>query len=222
MVALLLGGGSADVNARIDRRNMKSPLDGMAAVESTQVAPRRLRDAEGYCYVQTSSLCAYPPVAEADSLECPAGSLPTNGLTVAELNMTLRMAARGGDATRACEALRRGAEVNDNLDDSEFTPLQEAVSGGHLEAVKLLLANGAEVNKRKDGAGHSPLDLAARDGEAEIAALLRNADGRCFLETGPLCQNVPVATPDPVTVVNTVAATVASTVVATVARRGRC
>ena len=102
--------------------------------------------------------------------------------------------------------------MNDNLDDSEFTPLQEAVSGGHLEAVKVLLANGAEVNKRKDGAGHSPLDLAARDGEAEIAALLRNANGRCFVETGPLCQSVPVATPDPVTVVNTVAATVASTV----------
>ena len=159
----------------------------------------------------------FSPILSLTDLSCPAGTLPTNGLTVAELNMTLRMAARGGDATRVCEALRRGAEVNDNLDDSEFTPLQEAVSGGHLEAAKVLLANGAEVNKRKGGAGHSPLDLAARDGEAEIAALLRNADGRCFVETGPLCQNVPVATPDPVTVVNTVAATVASTVVATVA-----
>ena len=159
----------------------------------------------------------FSPILSLTDLSCSAGTLPTNGLTAAELNMTLRMAARGGDATRVCEALRRGAEVNDNLDDSEFTPLQEAVSGGHLEAAKVLLANGAEVNKRKDGAGHSPLDLAARDGEAEIAALLRNADGRCFVETGPLCQSVPVATPDPVTVVNTVAATVASTVVATVA-----
>ena len=159
----------------------------------------------------------FSPILSLTDLSCPAGTLPTNGLTAAELNMTLRMAARGGDATRVCEALRRGAEVNDNLDDSEFTPLQEAVSGGHLEAAKVLLANGAEVNKRKGGAGHSPLDLAARDGEAEIAALLRNANGRCFVETGPLCQSVPVATPDPVTVVNTVAATVASTVVATVA-----
>ena len=158
----------------------------------------------------------FSPILSLTDLSCPAGTLPTNGLTAAELNMTLRMAARGGDATRACEALRRGAEVNDNLDDSEFTPLQEAVSGGHLEAAKVLLANGAEVNKRKDGAGHSPLDLAARDGEAEIAALLRNADGRCFLETGPLCRNVPVATPDPVTVVNTVAATVVATVANTV------
>ena len=221
VIKALLDGG-ADVNARVDLDNPsgsragRSPLDTVALHYMSRRAAK-LRDAGGYCYVQTSSLCAYPPVAEADSLECPAGTLPTNGLTAAELNMTLRMAARGGDATRVCEALRRGAEVNDNLDDSEFTPLQEAVSGGHLEAVKVLLANGADVNKRKGGAGHSPLDLAARDDQAEIAALLRNADGRCFLETGPLCQNVPVATPDPVTVVNTVAATVANTVVATVA-----
>ena len=229
VITALLAGG-ADVNARgnddldalpsrlrFDRVGGESPLDTLVLHHNKSQRAAKLRDAGGYCYVQTSSLCAYPPVAEADSLECPAGTLPTNGLTTAELNMTLRMAARGGDATRVCEALKRGAEVNDNLDDSEFTPLQEAVSGGHLEAVKVLLANGAEVNKRKDGAGHSPLDLAARDGEAEIAALLRNANGRCFVETGPLCQSVPVATPDPVTVVNTVAATVASTVAATVA-----
>ena len=196
-----------------------SPLDDLVArgYGGFAEAARILRDAGGKCFVETGTLCGVAEVVAADSLECPAGTLLTNGLTAAELNMTLRMAARGGDATRVCEALKRGAEVNDNLDDSEFTPLQEAVSGGHLEAAKVLLANGAEVNKRKDGAGHSPLDLAARDGEAEIAALLRNADGRCFLETGPLCRNVPVATSDPVTVVNTVAATVASTVVATVA-----
>ena len=222
VITALLAGG-ADVNARgnddldalpsrlrFDRVGGESPLDTLVLHHNKSQRAAKLRDAGGYCYVQTSSLCAYPPVAEADSLECPAGTLPTNGLTTAELNMTLRMAARGGDATRVCEALRRGAEVNDNLDDSEFTPLQEAVSGGHLEAAKVLLANGAEVNKRKGGAGHSPLDLAARDDQAEIAALLRNADGRCFVETGPLCQNVPVATPDPMTVVNTVAATVAA------------
>ena len=136
---------------------------------------------------------------------CPSGSLPTNGLTRAELNMTLRLAARGGDAARVCEALRRGAEVNDNLGDSEFTALQEAVDGGYLNVSELLLANGAEVNKRKGGSGRSPLDLAARDEEAEIAALLRNAGGRCFLETGPLCGDIPAATPDPATVAATVA-----------------
>ena len=219
-VVSLLAAAVSDVNAL---ENGKTALD-VAALENRPEVAAVLRNAGGKCVVETGPLCPVVEVATAetvtvtaDALECPAGTLPTNGLTAAELNMILRMAARGGDATRVCEALRRGAEVNDNLDDSEFTPLQEAVSGGHLEAAKVLLANGAEVNKRKDGAGHSPLDLAARDGEAEIAALLRNADGRCFVETGPLCQSVPVATPDPVTVVNTVAATVASTVVATVA-----
>ena len=136
---------------------------------------------------------------------CPSGSLPTNGLTRAELNMTLRLAARGGDAARVCEALRRGAEVNDNLGDLEFTALQEAVDGGYLNVSELLLANEAEVNKRKGGAGRSPLDLAAREEEAEIAALLRNAGGRCFLEAGPLCGDIPAATPDPATVAATVA-----------------
>ena len=219
-VVSLLAAAVSDVNAL---ENGRTALDVAVSVNYAKVAAV-LRNAGGKCVVEAGPLCPVVEVATAetvtvtaDALECPAGTLPTNGLTAAELNMTLRMAARGGDATRVCEALKRGAEVNDNLDDSEFTPLQEAVSGGHLEAAKVLLANGAEVNKRKDGAGHSPLDLAARDGEAEIAALLRNADGRCFVETGPLCQSVPVATPDPVTVVNTVAATVASTVVATVA-----
>ena len=314
VIKALLDSG-ADVNARrdVDDRPPSygggaSPLDSVVVANKSSRA-RKLRDAGGYCYVQISSLCAYPPVAVtvdfsssgsgtvsaegdgdalsdggevrqgatvmftatpaaghyvsgwsgncadaggvADGLDgtakscsvladsdlsvraefseipslagplCPSGSLSANGLTTAELNMTLRLAARGGDAARACEALRRGADVNDNLDNTEFTPLQEAVSGGHLDAVKLLLANGAEVNKRKDSAGRSPLDLAARDSEAEIAALLRDADGECFLETGPLCGSVPVATTDLVTVVNTVAATVASTVAATVAA-GSC
>ena len=91
----------------------------------------------------------------------------------------------------------------------------DGTRSGSALAVSVLVAGGAKVNLRDSG-GNSALDLAARDGEAEIAALLRNADGRCFVETGPLCQSVPVATPDPVTVVNTVAATVVATVANTV------
>ena len=54
----------------------------------------------------------FSPILSLTDLSCPAGTLPTNGLTAAELNMTLRMASRGGDATRVCEALaaRRGSE----------------------------------------------------------------------------------------------------------------
>ena len=140
-----------------------------------------------------------------ETLSCPAGSLPANGLTQAELNLTLRAAARGGDSARVCEALRRGAEVNDNQGGTEFTPLQEAVHGGHLRAAELLLANGAEVNARKEGLGPSPLDLAAKGAKEEIARVLRAAGGRCFLETGPLC-GVAVAGPGPVTILATTVA----------------
>ena len=144
-----------------------------------------------------------------ETLSCPAGSLPANGLTQAALNLALRAAARGGDSAGVCEALRRGAEVNDDQGGTEFTPLQEAVHGGHLAAAEILLANGAEVNARKEGLGPSPLDLAAKDAKEEIARVLRDAGGRCFLETGPLC-GVPVATPDPVTILATVGVMVAT------------
>ena len=185
----------AEVNARDSWG--RSPLDVFAKWSHPNVAAV-LRDAGGKCFVETGPLCGEAVVVTSETV-CESGSLSANGLTTAELNMTLRLAARGGDVARACEALRRGAEVNDNLDNVEFTPLQEAVSGGHLEAAKLLLTNGAEVNKRKGGTGRSPLDLAARDEEAEIAALLRDADGRCFLETGPLCGSIPAAKADPAT-----------------------
>ena len=129
----------------------------------------------------------FSPIPSLATADCPAGSLPANGLTQAALNLALRAAARGGDSAGVCEALRRGAEVNDDQGGTEFTPLQEAVHAGHLRAAELLLANGAEVNARKEGLGPSPLDLAAKDAKEEIARVLRAAGGRCFLETGPLC-----------------------------------
>ena len=140
--------------------------------------------------------------AEVPSLagpECPGGTMPGNGLTQAELNTQLRLAARNGDTRKICEMLRRGAEVNDNLDGNEFTALQEAVSEGHKAAAEMLLANDAHVNARKGGSGPAPLDLAAQNENAEIAQILRDAHGQCFVATGPLCGDAPaVATPEPV------------------------
>ena len=150
----------------------------------------------------------FSPIPSLATADCPAGSLPANGLTQAELNLTLRAAARGGDSAGVCEALRRGAEVNDDQGGTEFTPLQEAVHGGHLAAAEILLANGAEVNARKEGLGPSPLDLAAKGEKEKIARALRAAGGRCFLETGPLCGGAPVAGPGPATILVTVANTV--------------
>ena len=153
--------------------------------------------------------------AEVPSLagpECPGGTMPGNGLTQAELNAQLRLAARNGDTRKICEMLRRGAEVNDNLDGNEFTALQEAVSEGHKAAAEMLLANDAHVNARKGGSGPAPLDLAAQNENAEIAQILRDAHGQCFVETGPLCgEYLPAATLDPSTVA------VTSTTTATVA-----
>ena len=146
--------------------------------------------------------------AEVPSLagpECPGGTMPGNGLTQAELNTQLRLAARNGDTRKICEMLRRGAEVNDNLDGNEFTALQEAVSEGHKAAAEMLLANDAHVNARKGGTGPAPLDLAAQNDNAEIAQILRDAHGQCFVETGPLCGEYLPATLDTVTVVATVA-----------------
>ena len=149
--------------------------------------------------------------AEVPSLagpECPGGTMPGNGLTQAELNTQLRLAARNGDTRKICEMLRRGAEVNDNLDGNEFTALQEAVSEGHKAAAEMLLANDAHVNARKGGTGPAPLDLAAQNENAEIAQILRDAHGQCFVETGPLCgEYLPAATLDPSTVAVTVTTT---------------
>ena len=149
--------------------------------------------------------------AEVPSLagpECPGGTMPGNGLTQAELNTQLRLAARNGDTRKICEMLRRGAEVNDNLDGNEFTALQEAVSEGHKAAAEMLLANDAHVNARKGGSGPAPLDLAAQNDNAEIAQILRDAHGQCFVATGPLCgEYLPAATLDPSTVAVTATTT---------------
>ena len=148
--------------------------------------------------------------------DCPAGSLGPDGKPVAELTRRLRMSAREGDAEKVCEWLRRGAQIDDTQNGDgesiEESILHEAVRGGHLAAARVLLANGAKPNQRKEGRGPSPLDVAAQKDFAEIAAALRAAGGKCFLETGPLCEGTPTAVTPPVvtvTVVVTVAPPVA-------------
>ena len=62
-----------------------------------------------------------------------------------------------------------------------------------------LISRGANVNAR-DIWGRSPLDLYAGWNHPNAAAVVREAGGRCFVETGALCE-AEVATLDPVTVV---------------------
>ena len=103
VIKALLDGG-ADVNARVDLDNPsgsragRSPLDTVALHYKSRRAAK-LRDAGGYCYVQTSSLCAYPPVVTAVTLAvtsetvCESGSLSANGQTQAQLDAGLLSAA---------------------------------------------------------------------------------------------------------------------------------
>ena len=49
-----------------------------------------------------------------------------------------------------------------------------------------LLSRGADVNAR-DSWGRSPLDMYAEWSHPNAAAVLRNAGGKCFVQTGPLC-----------------------------------
>ena len=191
LLALLLENG-ADLNARA--KNGFSALD--AAAEGGRRAPeaaKMLVDSGGICYVNTDSpLCegAHPPDFLAGP-ECPAGTMSAEGKKQEALDEQLRLAARAGETERICEWLRRGANINDTVDGAEESVVHEAARGGHLEAVELLLANGAEVNLRKEDKGPSPLDIAAQDDDDKVAAVLRDAGGLCFLETGPLCRDEP-------------------------------
>ena len=158
VVALLLDAG-ADVNARGLTSGRKSPLD-VAVSRHRLSQSATLRAAGGYCYVQTSSLCAYPPVVTAVTLAvtttvtsetvCESGSLSANGQTQAQLDAGLVSAAKGNDLAKVCEWLRRGADVEAedaaHYSNDQRTPLIAAAANGRLEIARLLLANGADVN----------------------------------------------------------------------------
>ena len=73
-----------------------------------------------------------------------------------------------------------------------------SVSPSWEKTLRTLLSADVAVNARVTrGAGVSPLDVAVQWGHADFAELLRDAGGRCFVRTGPLCE-VAVAAPEPV------------------------
>jgi hypothetical protein len=105
------------------------------------------------------------------------------------LDRELLDAARGGDAARVRELLRKGANVNARTENG-ITPLHWAAFWGHVDFVRLLLEHGAEVNAREEN-GWTPLHVAALTGHAEVARLLlergadpsiRDRDGRTPLD----------------------------------------
>ena len=110
---------------------------------------------------------------------CPAGTLPANGMSQAELNLTLQAAAVAADTAGICEALRRGAEVDARYS-GNTTPLGLVAASRHspdatVDAAKLLLANGADPDLHDDTYRWTALHWATRRSSELMKALL--ADG---------------------------------------------
>lgn len=62
------------------------------------------------------------------------------------LDTILFRAAKVGDEVLAKQAIKQGANINAKAADSSYTPLHNAVSGGHLNIVSYLLELSADVN----------------------------------------------------------------------------
>jgi ankyrin repeat protein len=77
---------------------------------------------------------------------------------------------RADDLTVAQLLIAYGANVNVK-DESDRTPLHEALSRGDSDMVKLLLAHGAKLNV-KDQTGRTPLHEAASGGNVDLVRLL--------------------------------------------------
>ena len=61
-------------------------------------------------------------------------------------------------------------------------------AGDAVKVVSLLAAAVSDVNALENG--KTALDVAVSQNRAEVAAVLRNAGGKCFVETGPLCRRL--------------------------------
>ena len=93
-------------------------------------------------------------------------------------------------------ALLAGGAHADVLDKYDWTPLHWAVRVGGADGAaraRLLLDGGAYVNMRGVNPELSPLDYADQKGRAAVAAVLRDAGGRCFERMGRLCWEEAVA-----------------------------
>ena len=129
------------------------------------------------------------------------------------MELLLSRGANAGIRDRTGETVLHGVMIGNTLKRPLTRPEEHrnnwVVSWGHavnpddarswagvLEV--LLSVDGIEVNTRRND-GRSALDYAAEfhsgtdSGFPELAELLRYAGGRCFVRTGPLCGEVPVA-----------------------------
>jgi uncharacterized protein len=108
------------------------------------------------------------------------GSWSVDGFT------PLHLAAFFGHPDAVRLLLEHGADVTPTSENGlGVTPLQSAVAGRDLEAVRAILDAGAEVDVREQ-AGFTPLHAAAQNGDGDIARLLleRGADPGARSDTG--------------------------------------
>jgi ankyrin repeat protein len=90
-----------------------------------------------------------------------------------KLNYDLGYAAVVGDVEKMQDLIAIGAEVNSSAGKDETSPLENAINGGHIKAVKFLLENGADPNF-SSSSDISPLFHAFSNGNSEIVNLLMN------------------------------------------------
>jgi ankyrin repeat protein len=88
-----------------------------------------------------------------------------------DANERLWEAVRAGSVARVRNALKAGADVNNEEDEDGHIPLMEAASGGNLDVVKILLAAGADPNRWAQGS--NPLERAATAGNRDVYEFLR-------------------------------------------------
>lgn len=86
------------------------------------------------------------------------------------MNQALLDAAVKGDAPKAGELIRKGAQV-DAADGDGWTPLHIAACHGYRDVAELMVVKGADVDAA-DGNGRTPLFYADENGHREVAKLL--------------------------------------------------
>jgi len=89
--------------------------------------------------------------------------------------MALCKAALVGDTAHMERLIQSGADVDYWGEDMPDSPLVNAASGGHIEAVKTLLRHHANPN---GGGRVSPLDIAKEEKHSDIVQLLKAAGAK--------------------------------------------
>lgn len=82
---------------------------------------------------------------------------------------------RDNDFTAAKALIASGANVNQEDDFTNLTPLLLSVEKNKVDMVKSLIKAGADVNKKYQGSGYTPLMMAFNSHNNEMAKLLLNA-----------------------------------------------